>query len=187
MTVVKTKSMAVTAVVLLLFLVGSAGAWQNPFQAQQDEARLRVVNLERSASEESAEAEPYYNITLGTRFGIFVEPGIDPIDEFERNPYIYVTKKIGDDEGLLGNLFNRVKIDILYEDEHYPNGVLEFPCRLLVCEWKQVLSPGAYELYVQPLNSGRIFEPSRVTGSFVLEQPIIKSVMTIEGEDPERN
>jgi VCBS repeat protein len=178
------KVQALLLVFITLF-VGDVFAWKNPFQTQQNEVRervLKIVPLQQSNNTKKAE-EPAYNISLGSLFGIYVEPGIDPIDEFERKPFIYISKTEENEEGVSNGLTRKVRVKVLHRDSHYPNGKLEFPCQLLVCEWKKRLSPGTYDLWVQPRNNGDYYEPCRVSGSFTLEKPIIQKVEEIDGEN----
>jgi uncharacterized protein (DUF2141 family) len=161
--------------ILFLVTVSAVNAWKNPFQNTQIAVRQ---NVEREISKKTD--EPSYNITLGSRFGIFVEPGIDPIEEFQRKPYIYITYDTGSPDK---PKIRTKKIKILKKDSHYSSGQLEFPCQLLVCEWTNKLAPGNYELWVKPRNPGKDYEPCRVTGSFTLEKPIIQKVEQIDGAD----
>jgi len=172
----KSPLRTLSLLILLTFLPVIAWAWENPFQAAQDAAREGVAgNLD--------EDEPDYNLTLGSLFGIYVEPGIDPIDEFERKPFIYISKTQDDEYGVSNGITRKIRLKILHRSTYYPNGKLEFPCQLLVCEWKRRLSPGSYDLWVQPRNYGDYYEPCRVTGSFTLEKPIIQKAELVDGEN----
>jgi uncharacterized protein (DUF2141 family) len=169
------KKTTIKWMMMLILFSGalSAFAWRNPFQEKQ-------AKLNRN----TRKAEPEYNITLGSLFGIYVEPGIDPIDEFERKPDIYITYKTGDRNNPKEKT---AKIKILRKDSHYPDGKLAFPCTLVVCEWKDKLPPGDYELWVKPRNNGDEYEPCKVTGSFTLYEPSITSVIETEGKKSGRN
>lgn len=168
-------------VVILLFITLNLYAWKNPFQKQQETTQKKVIGTVHVSNK--TEDEPGYNLTLGSLFGIYVEPGIDPIDEFERKPFIYISKSEDNEEGVSNGLTRKIRIKILHRDTHYPNGKLEFPCQMLVCEWKRRLTPGSYDLWVQPRNNGDYYEPCRVTGSFTLHHPIIQKVEQIDGEN----
>jgi VCBS repeat protein len=169
------KIMKIRLLIILMLVSLTSYAWENPFSNRQEPVSVKY-------SKEDTE-EPEYNITLGSRFGIYIELGVDPIDEFTRKPEIYVTYKTGDRDDPKTKTH---RIKIIRKDEHYPNGKLEFPCQLVVCEWKGKLTPNSYELWVLPKNKGIDLDPSRVTGEFRLEKPIIQSVTEIEGDRPKR-
>jgi VCBS repeat protein len=159
---------------MFLILLGAlpSHAWENPFN------RFPVDSKNATRTE-----EPEYNITLGSLFGIYVEPGIDPIEEFTSKPSIYITYNVGT---FLEPKMKKKRIKIITKDDHYPNGKLEFPCQLLVCEWTKKLSPGAYTLWVKPKNSGTKYEPSKVSGNFKLRAPVIESVTQVTGDNAKR-
>jgi hypothetical protein len=131
----------------------------------------------------SQDASSSLNIYSGSIFRIYIEPGTDPIDEFERVPFIYITKEEENKEGMANGLTRKIKIRILDRDGNYPTGKLEFPCQSLACEWKERLSPGMYSLWVQPRNNGKYYEPCKVEALFILNTPVIQDVTEFEGED----
>ena len=73
--------------IMLLLIAFSSHAWENPFQDQQRSS------IEKTKNDKTEEAS--YNITLGSLFGIYIEPGIDSIGEFTHKPEIYVTYEMG--------------------------------------------------------------------------------------------
>lgn len=54
---------------------------------------------------------------------------------------------------------------------------------MLICEWKDRLGSGTYDLWVQPRNNGNYYEPGKVESLFTLHSPLIRTVEEIEGEN----